>query len=274
MKIPENVLLETKLPLNFVLKEIEINEVLNGLAVMPFDYSLYGGTAINKVYLKQRRFSEDVDLFVYKTGISAFWRFLKKTLQGTGARAGGESVISGVSKPKRIFRESYRMEVFYEFPEYAVKDNLHVDVNLNLKKRKSEGVEVEPGSFLNNLGFFVRNLPVKTFKPATLTATKLLALETRREGKDYFDLYHLLNDYSFSASELSSEAGKYADCFFDFLRVDEFFFDKLVESVSKARVAELQEYDKYILSQHRVDWELVKRDLLFKLNKYAKKSRT
>jgi len=63
--IENKTLLATGLRAEFVAKELALCDLLADLSQMPFDYSLYGGTAVNKVYSNQRCFSEDANLLVY-----------------------------------------------------------------------------------------------------------------------------------------------------------------------------------------------------------------
>ncbi|OIO24425.1 hypothetical protein AUJ65_01300 [Candidatus Micrarchaeota archaeon CG1_02_51_15] len=141
---------------------------------------------------------------------------------------------------------------------------MKIDVNFGLRKRLSENVRAEPASFLNSFGYKIRLPLINTFPRETLAGMKLIALSTRHEGKDFFDAWHLLQpelDYSL----VMGEAFKYANLFFDFHQLSEFFLDRVIANVEAATERELAACNQFILRPYWPDWQLVKNDLLFKL---------
>lgn len=250
-------MLETGLSKSFLLKEIKLNEALNDWvslsATHGIDYSLFGGTAANKIYLDNQRFSEDIDLFVYGSTPKKIFSLLGKEMKG----------FKRVKPPSRIFRQCFRCALHYSIPEEGIEDDeINFDVNFNLKHAKSERVLAEPKSFLNAAGFIVRNAPVSTFKEATLAAMKLLCVNGREEGKDYYDLFRLLQKNFFKKSEVMSEAYKYHDSFFDFAWFNESFLSDAVNAVERADAKKLALCDQFILVEYRPEWSALKRDLV------------
>lgn len=245
IEIPERLLIETGLSKEFVLKELRLNEALNELARLPFEYALYGGTAINKVYAGQKRFSEDLDLFVYGPTEREF-------------AAGAKKIFPTLGAGRKILRESYRYDIGYEFPEHGVRDSIRLDVNFNFKRPPSRIVPKEPGTFLNRYGFFIRNRDVFTFEPAALAAGKLVALAFRTAGRDYFDLHHLLSVGFPTRAELLSELEWSARAFSGTARPKEDFLQQVADKIASADVTTLAATDQFILKPFRPDWrELV-----------------
>lgn len=251
--VPENVLAESGLNLKFILKEIKLNELLAqwpaSCAEQGVEYALFGGTAINKAYLRQPRFSEDADMLLYGTTMKKA-DALARSLKGFKA-----------SEPQRIFREMYRWTLDYAFDEQGVKDTLQLDLNLNLKHAKTPPESNEMTSFLSKYGFVVFTPRVKVLPVETLAAMKMLAILDRSAGKDYYDLYNLLSQYKTQKSRLFNEAHKHASLLFDFTHLKETFLQDVLTSIKNADEKQLAACDAYIIKQHRPDWTALKKDL-------------
>ncbi|MBI5035768.1 nucleotidyl transferase AbiEii/AbiGii toxin family protein [Candidatus Micrarchaeota archaeon] len=252
VQIPESVLVESGLSKEFVRKEIKMNDLLAQWPALcarnKTDYALFGGTALNKAYLDQPRFSEDADFFIYgKTAKEADG--IIRQLDGFESKG-----------PARIFREMYRWTLRYE--EEGVSGTLQLDVNLNFNRPKTAAETRRLASFLNRYGFVVFAPRISVLPAETLLAMKLLALHDREEGKDYYDAYRLLNQASFSKSGVLSEAHKYSASLFDFSRFDENLIEQVAERVRKADDAVMNRYDSFILKPHRLDWRALKKDLV------------
>jgi predicted nucleotidyltransferase component of viral defense system len=254
--IPEKVLAETGLNPRFLLAEIKINDVLNQWSVLcaeqGFDYAMFGGTAINKAYLDQPRFSEDVDFFVYGESVERVGRLIRD-VKGFKVRA-----------PQRIFREMYRWRLDYAVEgQYDFSGEVQLDVNLNFKVKKTLSEKRFLNSFLSAYGFVLSAPRLNVMPLVALVAQKLLAVKNRAEGKDYYDLYRVLSGNSFSKSRVFEEAFNYSDSLFDFTRFDENLIENAVKSIQSADVKSLSACDAYILKQFRpADWKALKKDLI------------
>ncbi len=253
--IPEKVLAETGLNLGFLLSEIKINDVLSQWSVLcaeqGFDYAMFGGTAINKAFLNEPRFSEDVDFFVYGKSVNEVGKLVQEI---KGFR---------VQTRQRIFREMYRWRLDYSVEEYGFSGQVQLDVNLNFKKRKTNPEKMILKSFLSSYGFILSTPRVNVMPLVALVAQKLLAVKNRVEGKDYYDLYRVLSVNSFSKTRVFEQAFNYSDSLFDFTGFDENLIENAVKSIQSSEDEALSACDAYILKQFRpADWRALKRDLI------------
>lgn len=138
-----------------------------------------GGTALNKVYLKQnQRFSEDLD-FDYDTDSMEDVRRYCKELA---------SKIHGyeINEFRRV-KDTVQFYCVFDTP-LGTKDHVRVDI---AAKRivTSEPVETRPiaSEFTQQSA-----TGIQVYALEDLVARKLHALRTRTEGKDVFDAYHAL----------------------------------------------------------------------------------
>ncbi len=253
--VPENVLIESGLSLEFVLKEIKLNEVLSQWPLLcaknNVQYALFGGTAINKAFLDQPRFSEDADFFVYG-----------KTLKQADSLV-RQLIGFKVNGPHTLFRDLHRWTLEYVPDDYPqIRGRLYLDLNLSFKKPKTASETRKLTSFLSRFGFAFYPPTADVLPAATLVATKLLALQNRQEGKDYYDLYQLLSKQSFSKTLVLAEAHKYSNSLFDFTKFNENLLDAVSDGVEKTSEKMLSSYDAFILKSSRPDWGALKKDLV------------
>ena len=80
-----------ELSLNYIAKDEMISKILHSLQEFD-DLILKGGTAINRVYLKNKRFSEDIDFDILFNGA------LKQAIQRTN------EIVSKLEKAGDIYR--------------------------------------------------------------------------------------------------------------------------------------------------------------------------
>jgi predicted nucleotidyltransferase component of viral defense system len=265
--IDEKILVSTGLSKEVVLKEIKLSELLSdanaAFSEAGKKYAVFGGTAINKVYLENPRFSEDVDVHLFDASLREARGCLEKM---SGVR---------VEKPRRLFKEFYRFPLHYSFEEEGVGDDfINFDVALGLKKPKSAIVWGKTKSFLAKRGFPIPSASIPTYEVETFIAMKLLAIASRTEGKDLYDLNSLLAQKTFEASKVFTELYRYHDSLFDFQRVDKFFFEKILRDVKNADEKKLKRCDAFIPAENRVDWSVLKAQLAFLVKtKLAKKFR-
>ncbi|MFH0973949.1 MAG: nucleotidyl transferase AbiEii/AbiGii toxin family protein [Candidatus Micrarchaeota archaeon] len=262
--IDERIFLATGLSKTVVLKELKLSELLSHanavFSAAGRKHAVFGGTAINKAYLDNPRFSEDVDMHLFGASERQARDLLEKL---PGVR---------VEAPQRLFKEFLRFPIRYSFEEEGVDDVINFDVALGLKAPKSTVVWMEARSFLAKHGVLVPSALIPTYEVETLIAMKLLAAASRAEGKDLYDLNALLAEKNFDAGKVFTELYRYSDALFDFQRVDAFFFEKIMDGVRNASVNELRRFDAFIPVENRVDWSALKNQLLFSLEtKLAKK---
>ncbi|MBI5225705.1 nucleotidyl transferase AbiEii/AbiGii toxin family protein [Candidatus Micrarchaeota archaeon] len=254
VRLPESLSVETGLSFDFAYKELKLNDMLGQWSILCAErrvsYALFGGTAINKAYLDQPRFSEDADFFVY--GLTPV------KMDGIIQSLDGFTV----SKPIQIFRELYRWTLTYSESGEGVEGTFQLDVNFHFKKPATIPARLPLNSFLSRFGVSMVPPRLDVLPLDTLVAMKLLALQSRMEGKDFYDLYRILGKNSFSKSRILEEARKYSQSLFDFQRFDAAVVERAVDSVKKVDVPALEHTDAYILKPHRPDWGALKKDLV------------
>ncbi len=255
VRLPETALVQWGISRDFALKEVKMNELLSQWPLLCSEarvpYALFGGTALNKAYLDQPRFSEDADFFVYGRTLKDVDR-LARNLSGFQVKG-----------PKRIFRDLYRWTLAYDAPDSGgLRGEIQLDVNLHFKKPASVAIRLPLKSFLSDLGVLLIPPRLDVLPKVTLLGMKLLALQNREEGKDFYDVFRLLSADSFSRTAVLGEARKYSDSLFDFYRSDPQIIEHATDSVKDADVARLAQTDAYILKAQRPDWGALKKDVV------------
>ncbi len=166
------------LPLDFAVKEFYIFNLLEGIAGGSSSKGLIfkGGTALNSVYLGNKRFSEDLD-FDMANG------------QGDKNTASYiESICSSIKgftgTEVRRFHQTYMIEFMYSSPA-GKRDRIRFDMRLGTKGRMLE----KPKTVTANSRFTGQSISgVLCYGLEDLVARKMNALEERMEGKDVFDV--------------------------------------------------------------------------------------
>ena len=164
-----------ELSLNYIAKDEMLSKLL--LSLQGFDdIILKGGTAINRVYLKNKRFSEDIDLDIVRENI-------KSALPRTKEIA--SSLKFQIAKP-RIMKNTIRYDLFYINP-LNHKDKIRLEFTavkkaLNYKKK------------VVNFGFVpYESALLNVYDIEEILKKKIDCILNRIEGKDFFDLYYLLD---------------------------------------------------------------------------------
>ncbi len=165
-----------ELSLNYIAKDEMISKALAKL--QKFDnIILKGGTAINRVYLRNKRFSEDIDLDLIFNGT------VKLALTATNKII---KVIEGfdIARP-RIMKETIRYDLFYTNP-LNHKDKIAIEFKA-IKKAANYSKKIV------NFGFVPYDSSlINVYNIEELIRQKIACIMTRNEGKDFFDLYYLL----------------------------------------------------------------------------------
>ncbi len=181
-----------ELSLNYIAKDEIISKIL--FKLQKFDnLILKGGTAINRVYIKNKRFSEDIDFDIISN------EDLKHTLIKTKEIIKDLTDLE-IGKP-RIMKESIRYDLFFINP-LNHKDR----VMLEFKPIKSA---TEYSKRIINFGFVPHESALlNVYNIEELIKSKIECILTRFEGKDFFDLYYLLDSLnnSIKISKIKKEA--------------------------------------------------------------------
>ncbi len=178
-----------ELSLNFIAKDEMISKVLFDL--QGFEHIiLKGGTAINRVYLKNKRFSEDIDFDIIFEGKA------KQAVPKTNEIIRGLKGFA-VAKP-RIAKNTIRYDLFYTNP-LNHKDKIRLEFTA-VKSAFNYGKKIV------NFGFVPHDSALlNVYDIEELIAQKTDCIMHRMEGKDFFDLYYIMELPNRRAIALSKE---------------------------------------------------------------------
>jgi len=144
---------------------------------------LKGGTVLNRVYLpKMARFSEDVDVdLISRLPVS---ERVKKVKKAMGRVKGFE-----VSKPRMLYRTA-RFDCYYT-NEFGDRDRVRVEFYLSFTRLVAARKPVEAAIS----SIFLPSTPsvFKVYSLEDMLSRKLTALYSRAEGKDMYDVFHMLD---------------------------------------------------------------------------------
>ncbi|MFH1055850.1 MAG: nucleotidyl transferase AbiEii/AbiGii toxin family protein, partial [Candidatus Altiarchaeota archaeon] len=168
---------KNELSLNYVAKDERISEALTKLQGFG-NIILKGGTAINRVYLKNKRFSEDIDFDLVFKGSA------KKAVPTTERMVGKLSGFE-VAKP-RIMRDVIRYDLYYTNP-LRHKDRIMLEFKVVADAAHYTKIVVNFGFVPNESAL------LNVYDIEELIRHKIDCIVNRTEGKDYFDLYHLIS---------------------------------------------------------------------------------
>lgn len=158
--------------LNYIAKDERISDALAQLQGHD-ELILKGGTAINRVYLKNKRFSEDIDFDIVSTRPSKKAAEIVKGIRGFD------------SKGPRKMGKTIRYDLYYINP-LNHKDRMMLEFN---PVKRSSSFSKRIVSF-----GFVPHEPalMNVYDIGELIRMKSECVKSRSDGKDFFDLYYLL----------------------------------------------------------------------------------
>lgn len=168
---------ENGLSLNYVAKDEMVSSILRDLQGYD-DLVLKGGTAINRVYVRNKRFSEDIDFDIVFSGTP------KQAIPRT------QEIISKVKErltiaPARIMKNTIRYDIYFTNP-LAHRDRIMLEFSIKEHAKHYEKRIVNAG--------FVPADPalLNVYDVEELIRQKIECILNRTEAKDFFDLHHLL----------------------------------------------------------------------------------
>ncbi|MBI2151251.1 nucleotidyl transferase AbiEii/AbiGii toxin family protein [Candidatus Woesearchaeota archaeon] len=211
-----------ELSLNYIAKDEMVSKVLAKLQKFE-NIVLKGGTAINRVYLKNKRFSEDIDLdLIFDSTVKLALTVTNEIIKN----------IEGfnIARP-RIMKETIRYDLFYINP-LAHQDKIMLEFKV-IKKAVNYSKKIV------NFGFVpYESSLMNVYSIEELIKQKVACIMTRNEGKDFFDLYYLL--------EVSHEA----------MKIDK---EKIIERITfeekEIRVI-ADTLNHYVPKKQRPDWKI------------------
>lgn len=137
-----------------------------------------GGTAINKIFLKNKRLSEDID-FTITRDIEILKKEIKEKLKGT--------IFDNISKGKEV--EGFgRLIVHYKL--------FHEDGTIFIDLNKREKIILEPEKY-KIIHFYndkFQDFEVNCIRKEELFAEKMRATIERYKPRDYIDMYNLIKE--------------------------------------------------------------------------------
>jgi len=224
-----------ELSLNFIAKDLMLSRALYQLQDIP-NLILKGGTAINRIYLRKigkMRFSEDID-FDFNS-----YKKPKQAIEDINKIVKNIKDFD-IAKP-RIMHSTIRYDLYYTNP-LGYQDKIRLEFNVKKVTEKYYKQVV-------NFGFVPYDSALlDVYETEVLIKHKLDCIVHRREGKDIYDLYNLLNpDFKVNKS--------YAKEIIKVLNLNE----KEIKSMANAA-------NHYIPKNLRPDWPL----LITKLKDYFK----
>lgn len=267
-EVCRNIAVQYGLPLQFVIKEFHVFEVLGritaatacdsfenrGLAATE-NFVFKGGTALNKVYFeKTQRFSEDLD---FDLGVGNI-EDAKKWCRRLSEKISGYTV-----EEFRRVKDTVQFYCAFETP-WGSKDHIRVDVAVK-KILHEKPLEMKP-AVSEYAKLFVSGF--KVYSIEDLTARKIHALGTRTEGKDLFDVYRAL-----------PLCGGMAGAMKKMLESEQFrgsaeeFVERTIDAVKKADAKKLQKLTNPFIPypERPKDWRELKNDVALKLEALEKK---
>jgi len=166
-----------ELSLNYIAKDLMISKALFGMQGFE-NIILKGGTALNRVYLKNKRFSEDIDFdLVFRGSIMGAIEKTREIISRLGEFE--------LSKP-RIMKETIRYDLYYNNPlDHRDKIRIEFKAITNPSEHSHKVV---------NFGFVPFDASLhNVYELEVLLKHKIDCVLNRIEGKDFFDIYHILD---------------------------------------------------------------------------------
>lgn len=175
LDICKTIAVKQGLPLQFVIKEFYLFDVLGQVAQNSKNLVFKGGTALNKIYLGgMQRFSEDLDFDLDSHNFVSECEKLKESIMGYDT-----------GKIRKI-KDTIQFYCIYESP--LGKDNIRIDI---AKKQIITANPVLPKQVVSDYTN-ASVTGIKAYSIEDLAARKIHALATRTEGKDVYDVFNAL----------------------------------------------------------------------------------
>ncbi len=229
-----------ELSLNFVAKDEMISRTLFSLQNFN-NIILKGGTAINRVYLKNKRFSEDIDFDIVSNGT------IKDTLNETKKiveRLDGFNI-----KRARIMKETIRYDIAY------TNSLNHLD-KIRLEFRAIKKAFNFEKRIVNFAFVPFESALLDVYDIEKLIKDKVRCVLNRQEGKDFFDLYYLIDLTHKPINELKNDKEKIL---------------KKIDLEKKQIIDVANIVNHYIPRQKRPDWDIFLEELKDKIKKYPRR---
>lgn len=182
-------------PLETIEKDYMISWILGCISRSPLvkDFAFYGGTAIKQIYFENHRYSEDIDLMSIKRFETDF---LTQTVSSSFPWAKEKANLDFVIDSKRILSEGTRTQIFVSFSGFDEIVGSPKEVRIDFALEMDAYGETEEGRVLENysdLKGHLMKLQVHSLNTILAGKLGLLMSTTRKEPRDLYDLWFLLN---------------------------------------------------------------------------------
>ena len=157
------------------------------------DFAFYGGTAIKRIYFEDHRYSEDIDLISAK-GFEA--DFLTQILSSFFSWAKEKANLDFAIDPRRVLSEGTRTQIFVSYSGFDEIVGSPKEVRIDFALEMDAYGETEEEKILENYSDLKGQLTkLQVHSLNTILASKLglLMSSTRKEPRDLYDLWFLLN---------------------------------------------------------------------------------
>ncbi len=163
--------------LNYISKDEVLSKILKKLEGNDKSI-LKGGTAINRVYINNKRFSEDVDFDLVFDGS------IKEAIKETDKIVNKLNNLE-IEKP-RIMHNTIRYDIYYK-NSLNHKDRIRLEFNI-IKKPQNYTKKIIQNGFVQ-----YETALLNVYDIDVLISHKIECILNRKEGKDLFDLFYLLD---------------------------------------------------------------------------------
>ncbi len=263
-QIIKHLAIKTGLGINFISKDSKITELILQVKNLfrTKEVILKGGTAINRAYLQEpKRFSEDIDLdFVSADGLNDKINYIKQQMN--------KIENFDLDEPKLMHR-TLRFDCRY-VNEFQRKDLVRCEFYLSLDKvvAAKEPKEVLLKSNLET----TQACTFMTYSLEDILARKLLALHNRKEGKDMYDVFYLVN-LEIHMKSLKKALELIITAYHQNISIKNLFHDILIDLEDAEKNANYigNSTNHYLPKNFRPNWKEFMRTLKLKIQNLGKK---
>lgn len=181
-------------PADTIEKDYMICWILASLSRSPLreGWILYGGTAIKRIYFEDHRFSEDIDLVSPQV---VTLRALHEQLAEALTQARDTANVVMTVAPDRTLIQEARARLVVRYTGYEEIVGAPKEIRLDCAMGRERSGDTQEGSLLrsySDLTSHCGTFPVQTLNTLLAGKLGLLIEATRKEPRDLFDLWFLL----------------------------------------------------------------------------------
>jgi uncharacterized protein len=184
-----------EVPSETIEKDYAICWALNCIAESKLkdDFIFYGGTAIKRIHFEDHRFSEDIDLISAK---DFKLDEIEKVLTKSFSLARREANLSFEIIPNRTLSQDGRARMYMSYSGYDEIVGAPKEIQIDFAHGRENAGQVESGKVIEtytDLKKKGRSLKVQTLNTILANKLGLLPDTNRKEPRDVYDIWFLLN---------------------------------------------------------------------------------